>query len=73
MTVNRYDVFAAREPDNAQALLDIWAGQARRGLLFGYQMLCLIQSDDPRLAFQPVGACPVMWNPAEWLKSSRER
>ncbi len=71
LAIERYDHFATSEPRAAQIVLDIWAGQSRRGLLFGHQMLCLIQSDDPELAFQPVGASPVVWNPAERLRSKR--
>jgi hypothetical protein len=66
-----YDKFSAAKPDIAQAMLDIFAGQARHAALIGHRMLCLLQSDDPRIAFAPVGAMPVMWNDAEWLDSSR--
>jgi hypothetical protein len=34
-------------------------------------MMCLVQSDDPQLSFQMVGATPVMWNDAEWLATKR--
>jgi hypothetical protein len=67
-----YDKFSAAKPDVAQAMLDIFAGQARRAALIGHRMMCLLQSDDPRIAFAPVGAMPVMWNDAEWLDSSRQ-
>jgi RNAse (barnase) inhibitor barstar len=60
-----YDAFARREPRAAQTILDITADQARTGALFGHRLLCLVQSDDPRLTFVPVGATAVAWNPAE--------
>lgn len=55
-----YDAFAGREPRAAQVILDIIARNARDAMLFGHRMLCLVQSDDPGLAFEPVGATPVM-------------
>ena len=67
-----YDKFAAAEPGVAQSVLDIFAGQARHALLFGCRLICLVQTDDPRIDFSPVGATPVAWNDAEWLNSSRE-
>lgn len=57
----------------AWQLLDIFAGQARAHLLFGKRLLVLLQSDDPQLAFAPVGATPPSWNPREWLDSARRR
>jgi hypothetical protein len=66
-----YDAFAAREPRAAQVILDIIAGNARHAMLFGHRMLCLVQSNDPNLDFDPVGATPVTWNSAEWQRSAR--
>jgi hypothetical protein len=60
-----YDAFAAREPRAAQAILDIVAGAALGAMLVGHRMLCLVQSDDPAIAFAPVGATAVGWNPDE--------
>lgn len=56
----RYDAFASHEPRAAQVILDIIAGNARLAMLYGHRLLCLVQSDDPDLAFEPVGATPVM-------------
>lgn len=66
-----YDKFAAHCPREANVVLDIIADQARRALLSGYRVCCLVQSDDPGIEFEPVGAMPVMWNDAEWLDSRR--
>ena len=67
----RFDAFTDRQPDTAQAVLDIFAGQARTAALAGHRMLCLVQSDDPNLEFSPVGATAVLWNPQEWLNVNR--
>jgi hypothetical protein len=40
-------------------------------LLFGRRLLTLAQCDDPRAAFDPVGAHPALWNPREWLDKNR--
>ena len=66
-----YDKFAAHCPREAHVTLDIVADQARRALLAGRRVCCLVQSDDPAIRLEPVGAMPVMWNDAEWLDSSR--
>lgn len=67
----RYDHFVAAGGGAAQAVLDIIASNARRHLLFGRRLLALVQSDDPRTAFEPVGATAVSWNPRERLNASR--
>jgi RNAse (barnase) inhibitor barstar len=58
-------------PPVAQAVLDILAMNSRRFLLTGRRFLILVQSSDPRIAFEGVGATPVLWNPQEWLDSKR--
>lgn len=67
----RFETFAARHPQFAWAVLDIIATNAYHFLLDAYQLIALVQSDDPKLAFQPVGARPVVWNPREWLNKQR--
>jgi hypothetical protein len=71
LVITGYERFTAAKPGAAQAVLDIFAGQARRAALIGHRMMCLVQSNDPHISFAPVGAMPVMWNDAEWLESSR--
>ena len=71
LVLRRYDSFAGREATAAHAVLDILADQCRNGAIIGHRMMCLVQSDDPRLHLPPVGATPVMWNDAEWLASRR--
>lgn len=63
--------FAASHRLQAQALLDIFASQARNAALFGHRMMCLVHSRDPEFGFEPVGATPVVWNDAEWLNAKR--
>jgi RNAse (barnase) inhibitor barstar len=67
----RFETFIARHPQFAWAVLDIIATNSYRCLLDSYQLIALVQSDDPTLSFQPVGAHPVLWNPREWLNKSR--
>ncbi|MGC4864111.1 barstar family protein [Micromonospora sp. DT53] len=66
-----YDSFAACCPRAAQVVLDIMADQSRSAALVGRRLMCLVQSNDPRIRFEPVGATAVMWNEAEWLDSKR--
>ena len=66
-----YDAFTKREPRAAQSILDIIATQARNAMLFGHRMLCLVQSNDPDIEFDQVGASPVVWNPAQWMQARR--
>jgi hypothetical protein len=71
LALTGYDAFAEHCPDAAHAVLDIFAVQSRFAGLIGHRMLCLIQSDDPDIDFEPVGRTPVMWNNDEWLDSNR--
>jgi Barstar (barnase inhibitor) len=66
-----FDAFTSVDRRIAQILLDIFADQARCAILIGNRIMCLVQSNDPRLSFDPVGAMPAMWNDAEWLNSKR--
>jgi hypothetical protein len=66
-----YDAFAARCPRAAQIVLDIMADNSRSAALFGRRLMCLVQSNDPHIRFEPVGATAVTWNDAEWPDSRR--
>ena len=68
---HRYDAFAAKMPRVAQSLLDIIESNARMLLLFDRRLITLLQSDDPRIRFEPVGARPVLWNWREKFNVSR--
>jgi RNAse (barnase) inhibitor barstar len=71
VVLDQFDAFARLNPSFAQRVLDICANNSRRFLLTGLRFVVLVQSDDPRISFEPVGASPVMWNPQEWLNSKR--
>jgi Barstar (barnase inhibitor) len=71
LVFRRYDVFAKVQPQLAQTILDSIESTSRRFLLTGHRLLALVQSDDPRIRFERVGAMPVTWNPREWLESDR--
>jgi RNAse (barnase) inhibitor barstar len=66
-----YDQVARQWPEMAWHVLDIIADQSRSFLLFGRRLIALIQTDDPQLVFDPVGACPVSWNSREWFNKNR--
>lgn len=68
---HRYDAFAAKTPKVAQDLLDIIETNSRMLLLFGRRLITLLQSNDPRLQFESVGARPVLWNWREKFNVSR--
>ena len=63
LVFTRYDFFAARCPRPAQIVLDIMADHSRGAALIGRRLICLAQSDDPRIHFEPVGATPVAGPP----------
>ncbi|MFD6263043.1 barstar family protein, partial [Micromonospora chalcea] len=66
-----YDTFATHCPRSAQIVLDTMARHSRRAGLFGRRLMCLVQSNDPQIRFQPVGAVPATWNDAEWADADR--
>ena len=71
LVLRHYDAFAARSERTAKVVLDIFADRARFGALIGHRMLCLVQSDDPDIRFEPVGASSVTWNDQEWPDAKR--
>ncbi|HVX41425.1 MAG TPA: barstar family protein [Gemmatimonadaceae bacterium] len=71
IVIRRYDVFAKAQPQLAQTILDSIESTSRRFLLTGRRLLALIQSDDPRIRFDRVGAVPVTWNAREWTDADR--
>jgi RNAse (barnase) inhibitor barstar len=71
LVFRHYDAFAKAQPQLAQTVLDSLETTSRRFLLTGRRLLALVQSDDPRIRFERVGAMPVTWNPREWLDADR--
>ncbi|MEU6622024.1 barstar family protein [Streptomyces litmocidini] len=66
-----YDRFATICPRAAQIVLDIIADQARQAAVLRRRLIGLIQSNDPQIRFEPVGAMPVLWNNDEALDVNR--
>lgn len=71
LVIRHYDTFARADEKFAQILLDSIESTSRRFLVSGRRLLALVQSDDPRIRFERVGAMPVTWNPHEWLDTDR--
>jgi hypothetical protein len=71
LVFRRYDVFARAQPALAQTILDSIESTSRRFLLTGRRQAARVQSDDPRIRFERVGAMPVTWNPREWTDADR--
>lgn len=71
LVFRRYDCFTKAQPQLAQTVLDSIESTSRRFLLTGRRLIALVQSDDPRIRFERVGAMPVTWNPREWLDADR--
>lgn len=71
LVFRRFDAFARAQSQLSQTVLDSIETTSRRFLLTGRRLLALVQSDDPRIRFERVGAMPVTWNPQEWLDSDR--
>jgi len=69
--IRHFDTFARLDPHFAHTLLDSIESASRRFLLSGHRLLALVQSDDPRIRFERIGAVPVNWNPREWLDADR--
>jgi RNAse (barnase) inhibitor barstar len=71
MQFRHFDAFARVDSQFAHTLLDSIESASRRFLLVGRRLLALVQSDDPRVRFERIGAVPVNWNPREWLEADR--
>ena len=72
LRLEHFDGFTRTHMREAHSLLDIIETVSRRGLLWGARLVALLQSDDPELSLPRVGASAVMWNPREFLRSSRK-
>jgi RNAse (barnase) inhibitor barstar len=54
-----------------QILLDVFADNSRKHILFGERLIVLAQVDSPDFKIDPVGSTTVSWNKQEWLDSKR--
>jgi Barstar (barnase inhibitor) len=68
-----FDVFHRLSPEPARHVLDVVARWSRFYLLTGRRLLALVQSDDPALRLEPVGASPVPLNAVEKVREARQR
>ena len=57
IVLTAFDAFATVDRRTAQIMLDIFAGQARHAILNGNRIICLVQSNDPQLTFEPLARC----------------
>jgi RNAse (barnase) inhibitor barstar len=71
IVLRHFDAFTKNHRAVAEAVLDILATNSRTLLLDGARLLVLVQSDDPRIAFEPLGATSAHWNPKERLDAKR--
>ena len=71
IVIRNADTVGLRDRELLPIVLDILADVTRKNMLFGRRFLTLVQSEDPRIEFAPIGAVPVIWNPREWLRSNR--
>lgn len=71
ISLPRFDLVARNAPRFAQKVLNIMAINERPYLLEGRRLLYLVQSDEPRLHFEPVGGHSPQWNPHEQWGSTR--
>lgn len=65
--------FDSLEHKRAHILLDTFATNARRQMLFGKRLILLTQVSDPDYQMEPIGGTPVTWNPAEWMDADRKK
>jgi len=68
---HRYDLLKASDAYLAHTVLDIIESNSRDHLLFGQRLLALVQSDDPTIQFDSLGARAANWNRQEWLDKNR--
>ncbi len=71
LVFHRYDAFAAKMSEVVWTVLDIIESNSHLYLLFGKRLLALVQSDDPRIQFNGLGAQHANWNRREWLNANR--
>ncbi|MFC9157850.1 barstar family protein [Streptomyces bauhiniae] len=66
-----HDRFATTCPRADQVVLDIIADRGRQAVVLRRRLICLVQSNDPQIRFEPIGAKSVMWKSDEWADSNR--
>lgn len=71
LVFHRYDAFESKMTEIAWKILDIIETRSRNYLLFGKRLLALVQSDNPQIKFNGLGAQHADWNRCEWLNTNR--
>ena len=71
IALDGFDRFVRREPEVAEAIIDILGSASIGALRAGWQLATFVQSDDAALALQPFAAETAQWNPEEWLNAKR--
>ena len=56
LAFRRFDVFSGQFPKLAWQILNIIDLNSQRAILMGRRLITLVQSDNPRIEFDPVGA-----------------
>jgi hypothetical protein len=71
LVIHHFDHFVRTDQQTAEGFLEVWTSAGMAGALIGNRLLCLIQSDDPRLELPRSRPAVVPWNGREWLDASR--
>jgi len=77
LVLRHYDRFAKDEVrpadarSSAEIVLHVFARAVRYHMLFGRRLAIIVQSDDPRIAFENLAPVHADWNPREWLNKNR--
>ncbi|RYX85107.1 barnase inhibitor [bacterium] len=71
LVFTNFDSFHGLHPHYAQQILEIIADQSRNNLLCGRRFIALVQSNDPSIKLEPIGARSTQWNRKEWLDKDR--
>jgi hypothetical protein len=71
LVFQHFDAFQSAFPQGAHFLLDIIAHAYHQNLLFGRRLIALVQTDDPHLQLEPIGAFTGRWNDKEWFIKDR--
>jgi hypothetical protein len=71
LVIHHFDHFVRTDKQTAEVFVDAWTSAGVAGALIGNRLLCLIQSDDPRLVLPRSRPEVVPWNGREWLRANR--
>jgi len=71
IVLRRFDNFTDLDRVLSESLLDAISSIARRWVLQGFYLLCLVQSDDPDITYDKIGGYAPNWNGVEWFDDDR--